>query len=223
MENNNNIQQPVQATPAPAPAVEPAPAAAPVAAPVAPAPAPAAAPVQAAQPAAAPAAPAPAPAPAAQPAAAPAPVAAAPVPPTPTAQPVQPVQQYQQAAPVQAYQPVQQTYAQAPVAVPVVDPAYAETSKDFLTKAIVSCSIASLPVGSIIAIIIASKNRKTLLEYLERGGLHTEKIKVSSALSRAGKYAGIGFTCFWGFYIGIYAVYFGWIILMFILAALSGF
>ena len=214
MENNNNIQQPVQATPAPA--VEPV-----KAEPVAATPAPAAAAPAAPAPAAAPVAPAPAPA--AAPAPAPAPAAAAPVPPTPTAQPVQPVQQYQQAAPVQTYQPVQQTYAQAPVAVPIVDPAYAEASKDFLTKAIVSCAIASLPVGSIIAIIIASKNRKVLLEYLERGGLHTEKIKVSSALSRAGKYAGIGFTCFWGFYIGIFGFYWLWMLLVFVAAILGGF
>lgn len=201
MENNNNIQQPVQATPAPA---APAPAAAPVA--PAPAPAPAAAPVQAAQPVAAPAP-------------APAPAAAAPVPPTPTAQPVQPVQPA--AAPVQTYQPVQQAYAQPTVA--VIDPNYNEISKDFLTKAIVSCAIGSLPVGSIIAIAIASKNRKALLEYLERGGLHTEKIKVSSALSRAGKYAGIGFTCFWGFYIGIFGFYWLWMLLVFGVAILGGF
>ena len=98
--------------------------------------------------------------------------------------------QYEQ--PVYQYQPVQ---AQQPV-----DPNYSEVSKEFLTKAIVSCAIASLPVGSIIAIFLASKNRTALLDYLAKGGLHTDKIKFSSALSRAGKYAGIGYTCMWAFY-----------------------
>ena len=104
--------------------------------------------------------------------------------------------QYQQAQPVYQYQPVQ---AQQPV-----DPNYAALAKDFLTKAIVSCAICSLPVGSIIAINMATKNREALLGYLSRGGLHTDRIKVSSALSRAGRYGGIGFTIFWG----IYALYF---------------
>jgi hypothetical protein len=104
--------------------------------------------------------------------------------------------QYQQAQPVYQYQPVQ---AQQPV-----DPNYAMVAKDFLTKAIVSCAICSLPVGSIIAINMATKNREALLGYLSRGGLHTDRIKVSSALSRAGRYGGIGFTIFWG----IYALYF---------------
>ena len=81
------------------------------------------------------------------------------------------------------------------------DPNYSATAKEFLTKAIIACAISSLPVGSIIAIFMASKNRKALLDYLSRGGVHTIKIKVSSALSRAGKYAGIAYTVFWGFYL----------------------
>ena len=104
--------------------------------------------------------------------------------------------QYQQAQPVYQYQPVQTQ--------PPFDPNYAALAKDFLTKAIVSCAICSLPVGSIIAINMATKNREALLGYLSRGGLHTDRIKVSSALSRAGRYGGIGFTIFWG----IYALYF---------------
>ena len=87
------------------------------------------------------------------------------------------------------------------------DPNYAVIVKDFLTKAIVSCAISSLPVGSIIAINMASKNRKALLEYLDKGGLHTEKIKVCSALSRGGRYSGIGFTIFWGIYLIFFAIW----------------
>lgn len=107
-------------------------------------------------------------------------------------QPVYQQPQYQQPQP-----PYQQPF----------DPNYAVIVKDFLTKAIVSCAISSLPVGSIIAINIASKNRKALLEYLDKGGLHTEKIKVCSALSRGGRYSGIGFTIFWGIYLIYFAIW----------------
>lgn len=106
--------------------------------------------------------------------------------------------QYQQAQPGYQYQPVQ---AQQPV-----DPNYAAAAKDFLTKAIVSCAICSLPVGSIIAINMAKKNREALLAYLSGGGLHTDKIKVSSALSRAGRYGGIGFTIFWAVWLLYYII-----------------
>ena len=107
-------------------------------------------------------------------------------------QPVYQQPQYQQPQP-----PYQQPF----------DPNYAVIVKDFLTKAIVSCAISSLPVGSIIAINMASKNRKALLEYLDKGGLHTEKIKVCSALSRGGRYSGIGFTIFWGIYLIFFAIW----------------
>ncbi|MBR4403878.1 MAG: hypothetical protein IKT10_02075 [Clostridiales bacterium] len=118
--------------------------------------------------------------------------------------------QYQQAQPVYQYQaPVQQ---QQPA-----DPHYAEVAKDFLTKAIVSCAISTLPVGSIIAINMATKNRQALLDYLARGGLHTDRIKVSSALSRAGRYTGIGFTIFWA----VYALYFAFVIGAMILSLIT--
>ena len=117
--------------------------------------------------------------------------------------------QYEQAQPVYQYQPVQ---AQRPI-----DPNYEEKSRDFLTKAIVSCCICSLPVGSIIAIVMASKNRTELLDYLAKGGTHTGKIKVSSALSRAGKYGGVGFTCVWAFYF----LYLAFIFTALIIAAIA--
>ena len=90
-----------------------------------------------------------------------------------------------------------------------VDPNYETTARDFLTKAIVSCAICALPVGSIIAIFMGKKNRQAVLDYLNRGGLHTTKIKFCSALSRTGFYAGIGYTIFWG----VYALYFLFVIL----------
>lgn len=108
-------------------------------------------------------------------------------------------QAYQQAQPVYQYQaPAQQ---QQPV-----DPNYAEVSNDFLTKAIVAGVISSLPVGSIIAINMATKNRAALLDYLSRGGMHTVKIKISSALSRGARYSGIGFTIFWAVWLLYYII-----------------
>ena len=78
---------------------------------------------------------------------------------------------------------------------------YLEKANRFLKSAIISSAISFLPVGSIIAISMASKNRKALLEYLDRGGLHTIRIKFASAFSRAGKYSGVGFTILWAGYL----------------------
>lgn len=104
----------------------------------------------------------------------------------------------------QQYNPqYQQTYQQP---APAYDPEYEAKSKDFLTKAIVSCCIASLPIGSFIAIAMATKNRAALLDYIAKGGMHTTKVQVSSALSRAGKYSGIGFSVFWGIYLTYVAI-----------------
>ncbi|MCQ2473312.1 MAG: hypothetical protein MJ098_04160 [Saccharofermentans sp.] len=110
---------------------------------------------------------------------------------------------YQQ--PQQAYQPQQPQQPQQQV----VNSSYEEASKQFLTKAIVSCCICFLPVGSIIAIFMAKKNRELLLDYLTRGGYHTVKIKVSSILSRAATYGGIGYTIFWAIYILYFAIMIG--------------
>lgn len=110
----------------------------------------------------------------------------------------------------------QPVYQQQPL-----DSNYSVTVKDFLTKAIVSCAISWLPVGSIIAINMASKNRKALLEYLDKGGLHTQKVKVCSALSRAGRYSGIGYTVLWGIYL-IYSLIWIAITIIALIAAASG-
>ena len=99
------------------------------------------------------------------------------------------------------YQEAQPQYQQPQYQYQPADPNYAFVVKDFLTKAIVSCAISCLPVGSIIALVMATKNRKAILEYLDKGGLHTEKMKVCSCLSRAGRYSGIGYTIFWAVYL----------------------
>lgn len=96
---------------------------------------------------------------------------------------------------------------------PQIDPGYEEKAKSFLTKAIVACAISAMPIGSIVAIVLGSNNRAQLMEYLSQGGPHTVKLKVSSALSRAGKYAGIGYTIFWAVYILYFIFVIGAIIL----------
>lgn len=113
----------------------------------------------------------------------------------------------------------QPQYQQQPQFQQPYDPNYEATAKGFLTKAIVSCCIAALPIGSIIAIILASGNRKAVLEYINQGGMHTPKIKVCSCLSRAGKYAGIGYTIFWAFYL----CYFLFMIFAIIIGAASNY
>ena len=124
-----------------------------------------------------------------------------------TEQVIQQQQQYAQQQQQYAQQQYQQTAYQAPVQQQQpVDPNYAEVSNDFLTKAIVAGAISTLPVGSIIAINMATKNRAALLDYLSRGGLHTVKIKISSALSRAARYSGIGFTIFWAVWLLYYII-----------------
>lgn len=80
-------------------------------------------------------------------------------------------------------------------------PDYDQKSSELLKNAIISAAIASLPIGSMIAIGMASRNLNALHEYLAAGGLHTGKIKTSSAVSKIGKFGGIGFTIFWGFYL----------------------
>ncbi|PWJ69835.1 hypothetical protein B0O40_2210 [Ruminococcaceae bacterium R-25] len=124
-----------------------------------------------------------------------------------TQQVIQQQQQYAQQQQQYAQQQYQQTAYQAPVQQQQpVDPNYAEVSNDFLTKAIVAGAISSLPVGSIIAINMATKNRAALLDYLSRGGMHTVKIKISSALSRGARYSGIGFTIFWAVWLLYYII-----------------
>ena len=124
-----------------------------------------------------------------------------------TQQVIQQQQQYAQQQQQYAQQQYQQTAYQAPVQQQQpVDPNYAEVSNDFLTKAIVAGAISTLPVGSIIAINMATKNRAALLDYLSRGGLHTVKIKISSALRRAARYSGIGYTIFWAVWLLYYII-----------------
>jgi len=106
----------------------------------------------------------------------------------------------------QYQQPYQQQY-QEPYQPYPNDPNYPVVAKEFLTKAIVAGAISSMPVGSIIGAVMGSRNRKKILEYIENGGPHTVRLKVCSAVSRAAKYAGIGFSIWWAIYALIYTIY----------------
>lgn len=70
----------------------------------------------------------------------------------------------------------------------------------FLAKGIVSTAISSLPVGSIIAIVMGADNRKKIKNYLANGGQKEAKVTVGSVLSGVGLGFGIGMTIFWFLY-----------------------
>ena len=81
-----------------------------------------------------------------------------------------------------------------------------------MTKAIVALVLSSFPIGSIVAIVMGHSNRTAILDYLDRGGMHTGKIKASSIMSRAAFFLGIGLTIFYGIY---------FVILLFMCAAMT--
>ncbi len=110
----------------------------------------------------------------------------------------QPYQQAQSQYQYQYQQPMPQ-YQQN-------DPAYMAKASEFLKTAIIACAIGSLPVGSIIAINMGTKNWKAVLDYIATGGLHTPRIKLCSCLSRVARYTGIGFTIFWGVWLLYFAI-----------------
>ena len=103
----------------------------------------------------------------------------------------------------------QQQYYTTPGYQPV-NQQYLDTANALLKSAIVACVLAGFPVCSIIAIFKGIGNRKKVLDYLAQGGLHTPRIKVSSMLSRAATYYGIGSTI-------LYAVMFTYYFLVIIL------
>jgi hypothetical protein len=95
-------------------------------------------------------------------------------------------------------------------------------ANEFLTKAIVAGAISSLPVGCFIALSMASKNRKKILEYIEQGGYHTVRIKTCSAISRAAKYSAVACSIVWGVYGTIWLVYALAMLIFFLAAVVSG-
>lgn len=77
---------------------------------------------------------------------------------------------------------------------------YREQSKSFMTKAIVALALSAFPIGSIIAMIMGNSNRNAIMDYIDRGGMHTGKIKTSSILSRTAFFVGLGLTIIYGIY-----------------------
>ena len=70
----------------------------------------------------------------------------------------------------------------------------------FMAKGIVSAAISCLPVGSIIAIIMAADNRKKIKNYIANGGQKEARVTVGSILRGVGLGFGIGMTIFWFLY-----------------------
>lgn len=132
---------------------------------------------------------------------------------------------YQQA---QYQQPVSQTPQYQPVQIqpvqiqPAVDHAYLELANQFLKTSIIAGAISSLPVASFIALSMATKNRKKILDYINQGGYHTVRIKTCSAVSRAAKYSAVGFSIFWGVYLTVGIIYYAIMLIVFLAALASG-
>ena len=114
----------------------------------------------------------------------------------------------------QPYQ--QQQYYTTPGYQPV-NQQYLDTANALLKSAIIACVLAGFPVCSIIAIFKGSANRKKVLDYLAQGGLHTQRIKISSMLSRAATYYGIGSTILYA----VMFIYYVLVILLIFGAAMS--
>ena len=85
---------------------------------------------------------------------------------------------------------------------------YPMQAPDFLPMAITALVLAEIPVASIVAIILGSKNKRRIQNYLAEGGQRTAKVKVSSILSTVGLWLGVGMTIF-------YAVYFFYLFAIF--------
>ena len=83
---------------------------------------------------------------------------------------------------------------------PTYDPNYEQVASGFLKKAITAAILAGFPIASIIGMIMGTSNRSAILSYLDRGGLHTTKVKVCSIVSRAAFFGGLGFTILYAFY-----------------------
>ena len=116
----------------------------------------------------------------------------------------------------------QQQYAQQPQyyttpGYQAVNQQYLDQANALLKSAIIACVLAGFPVCSIIAIFKGIGNRKKVLDYLAQGGLHTPRIKVSSMLSRAATYYGIGSTILYA----VMFIYYVLVILLIFGAAMS--
>ena len=92
------------------------------------------------------------------------------------------------------------------------DPVYLARANELLKSATIACVLAGFPVCSIIAIFMGMNNRKKVLEFLDKGGLHTPRIKISSILSRAATYYGIGSTVLYAIMFLYYALIIGLLI-----------
>ena len=73
-----------------------------------------------------------------------------------------------------------------------------------LALGIVAAALSSYGLPGIILGIITQKKVKTYLA--QNNGVNCTMVMVGSILSKAGIYAGIGYSCFWAFYLCIIAL-----------------
>lgn len=91
-------------------------------------------------------------------------------------------------------------------------------------KALAATIMAEFPIASIIALIFGKNALIEILSLIEectaRGIRYPGKLRAAKILATIGKFAGLGFTIFWGAYLAFFVLYFGFIFFMFILAEL---
>ncbi|MCR5286662.1 MAG: hypothetical protein K6D93_01820 [Saccharofermentans sp.] len=112
-------------------------------------------------------------------------------------------------------QPYQQQQYYTTPGYQAVDYQYLATANALLKSAIIACVLAGLPVCSIIAIFKGIGNRKKVLDYIAKGGLHTQRIKICSMLSRAATFYGLGSTILYA----VMFIYYVLIICLFVVGA----
>lgn len=94
-----------------------------------------------------------------------------------------------------------------------VDPEVQQLAEQAFKKGLTATILSQFPVASIIAIFMGSKGCKLVAETRElanaRGVKGGGKYIAANVLSKVGKFAGIGYTIFWGIYgafISLYAL-----------------
>ena len=124
----------------------------------------------------------------------------------------QPQYQQPQYEQPQYQQPMyQQPIYQQPTQPDILPPDIQQMVDSVFGKALASTIMSEIPVASIIAFFFGNNAFKTTNEIVEicvaRGIRVPGKLKAARILSRIGKFAGLGFSIFWGCYFGFILAY----------------
>ena len=137
----------------------------------------------------------------------------------------QPQNQQPQYEQPQYQQPMyQQPIYQQPPQPNILPPDIKQRIDNVFGKALAATIMAEFPIASIIALIFGKNALIEILSLIEectaRGIRYPGKLRAAKILATIGKFAGLGFTIFWGAYLAFFVLYFGFIFFMFILAEL---